>query len=65
MSLTRYFIGNKQELPPWQVLAGLAEYRKLLALVEEKSIPLEEYAREQIVAEEGHLAEISKMMKRG
>jgi bacterioferritin len=43
---------------------GLAEYRKLLALVQDKSILLEEYARDQIAAEEMHLAEISKMMKR-
>lgn len=43
---------------------GLAEYRKLLMLAEGKSIMLEEYARDQIAAEEMHLAEISKMMKR-
>ena len=44
---------------------GLAEYRKLLALVADDSIMLEEYARAQIAAEEQHLAEIRKMMKRG
>lgn len=44
---------------------GLAEYRKLLALVAGESIMLEEYARAQIAAEEQHLAEIRKMMKRG
>lgn len=43
---------------------GLAEYRKLLKLAEGRSIMLEEYARDQIAAEEGHLAEILKMMKR-
>ncbi len=43
---------------------GLAEYRRLLDLVEGKSIMLEEYARDQIAAEEQHLAEIRKMMKR-
>jgi bacterioferritin len=44
---------------------GLAEYRKLLALVASESIMLEEYARAQIAAEEEHLAEIRKMMRRG
>ncbi len=43
---------------------GLAEYRKLLKLVEGRSIMLEEYARDQIAAEEMHLAEIGKMMRR-
>ena len=46
---------------------GLAEYRKLLALVQGEggSIMLEEYARDQIAAEEQHLAEIGKMTRRG
>lgn len=43
---------------------GLAEYRKLLTLTEGKSILLEEYARDQIAAEEWHLAEVKKMMRR-
>ncbi len=43
---------------------GLEEYRKLLAMVAGKSIMLEEYAREQIAAEEMHLAEIRKMMRK-
>lgn len=43
---------------------GLDEYRRLLDLVAGKSIMLEEYARDQIAAEEQHLAEIRKMMKR-
>jgi bacterioferritin len=43
---------------------GLAEYRKLLDLVAGKSIMLEEYSRAQIAAEEEHLAEIRKMMRR-
>jgi bacterioferritin len=44
---------------------GLAEYRKLLAVVEGgRSIMLEEYARAQIAAEEQHLSEIGKMTKR-
>jgi len=43
---------------------GLEEYRRLLEMVAGKSIMLEEYARGQIAAEEGHLAEIRKMMRR-
>ena len=43
---------------------GLTEYRKLLDQVAGKSIMLEEYARDQIAAEEAHLAEIRKMLRR-
>ena len=43
---------------------GLDEYRRLLALAAGKSIMLEEYARTQIAAEEQHLAEIRKMLRR-
>lgn len=43
---------------------GLAEYRKLLVLAQGRSILLEEYARAQIAAEEQHVAEIAKMMRR-
>jgi bacterioferritin len=42
---------------------GLEEYRKLLDLVRDKNIMLEEYARAQIAAEEQHLAEIRKMKR--
>ena len=43
---------------------GLNEYVKLLNLVRDKSVMLEEYARGQIAAEEQHLAEIRKMMRK-
>jgi bacterioferritin len=43
---------------------GLAEYRKLLEQVSTRSIMLEEYARTQIAAEEAHLADIGKMMRK-
>ena len=43
---------------------GLDAYYQLLALVEGKSILLEEYARDQIAAEEMHLADIRKMMRK-
>ncbi|MCU0758024.1 MAG: hypothetical protein MUF07_02335 [Steroidobacteraceae bacterium] len=42
---------------------GLEEYRKLLALVRDRNIMLEEFARTQIASEESHLAEILKMMR--
>jgi bacterioferritin len=43
---------------------GLAEYRKLLDQVSGRSIMLEEYARTQIAAEEAHLADIGKMIRK-
>lgn len=43
---------------------GLVAYYDLLALAEGKSILLEEYARDQIAAEEMHLADIRKMMRK-
>ncbi|HXY75463.1 MAG TPA: ferritin-like domain-containing protein [Steroidobacteraceae bacterium] len=43
---------------------GLSEYRKLLGLVAGRSIMLEEYARQQIAAEEAHVAEIAKMLRK-
>ncbi len=44
--------------------ATLDEYYALLEKVEGKSVWLEEYAREQIQLEEGHIAEVEKMMRR-
>jgi bacterioferritin len=43
---------------------GLDAYYTLLELVAGKSILLEEYARDQIAAEEMHLADIRKMMRK-
>lgn len=43
---------------------GLAEYRKLLEQVAGRNIMLEEYARTQIAAEEAHLADIRKMLRK-
>jgi bacterioferritin len=43
---------------------GIAEYRKLFALVENKNIRLEEYARQMIYSEEMHVSEIEKMLRR-
>ena len=44
--------------------ATLAEYYKLLSLATDKNVWLEEYAREQIQLEEGHIAEVEKMMRK-
>jgi len=42
---------------------GLKLYRELLNLVEGKSVALEEYAREMILAEEKHASEVVKMLR--
>lgn len=43
---------------------ALASYYHLLTLVQGKSVLLEEYAREMIVAEELHMDEVNKMLRR-
>lgn len=43
---------------------GVAAYRELLDLVAGRSVMLEEYARAQIAAEEAHLADIRKMLRK-
>lgn len=43
---------------------ALAAYYSLLKIVEGSSVLLEEYAREMIVAEELHLDEVNKMLRR-
>lgn len=44
--------------------ASLDCYRKLLKMVEGESVMLEEYAREMIYAEELHIGEVDKMLRR-
>lgn len=44
--------------------ASLKLYRDLLALVEGRSVLLEEYARQMIYAEELHAGEVDKMMRK-
>ena len=44
--------------------AGVELYRKLLRLVEGKSVSLEELAREMVRNEELHIAEIEKMLRK-
>jgi bacterioferritin len=43
---------------------GLGLYQELLALVEGRSVFLEEYARRLIYAEEQHLGEVDKMLRK-
>ncbi|HSI23099.1 MAG TPA: ferritin-like domain-containing protein [Methylophilaceae bacterium] len=43
---------------------ALQAYRDLLAEVEDKSVMLEEYAREMIYAEELHQGEVNKMLRK-
>jgi len=44
--------------------AGLGLYRRLLDLVRDRSIFLEEYARKMISEEEMHLGEVNKMLRK-
>lgn len=44
--------------------AGIGLYRELLALVENKDVRLEEYAREMIRSEEDHVDVIEKMLRK-
>lgn len=43
---------------------ALALYRELLELVKERSVPLEEFARQMIAAEELHAGEVDKMLRK-
>ena len=54
--ILREALGHEEE--------GLAEYRKLLDQVAGRSIMLEEFARTQIAAEEAHLADLGKMIRK-
>jgi bacterioferritin len=44
--------------------AALSLYHELLALVEGRSVALEEFARQMIYAEELHAADVDKMLRR-
>jgi len=44
--------------------AGLALYKKLLDLVRDRSVLLDEYARKMIAEEEQHLGEVNKMLRK-
>ena len=44
--------------------AGLALYKRLLDLVENRSVLLEDYARRMIAEEELHIGEVNKMLRK-
>ena len=44
--------------------AGLTLYKRLLDLVRDRSVMLEEYARKMITEEETHLGEVDKMLRK-
>lgn len=44
--------------------AGLELYKKLLDLVRDRSVLLDEYARRMIAEEEKHLGEVNKMLRK-
>jgi bacterioferritin len=44
--------------------SALELYRELLSLVETRSVALEEFARQMILAEEMHAAEVDKMLRK-
>lgn len=44
--------------------SGVEDYRRLLDLVKDKNVMLEEYARTMLHDEEVHLAEVEKMLRR-
>jgi bacterioferritin len=44
--------------------SGLALYKKLLDLVKDRSVMLEEFARRMIAEEETHLGEVNKMLRK-
>src|SRR5207244_1314351 len=43
---------------------GLALYKKLLEMVRDRSVLLEEYARKMVAEEEMHLGEVNKMLRK-
>ena len=43
---------------------ALKLYRELLGLVQDRSVVLEEFARQMIFAEEAHLGEVDKMLRK-
>jgi bacterioferritin len=44
--------------------AALDQYRELLELVKDRSVPLEEFARQMVAAEEMHAGEVDKMLRK-
>jgi bacterioferritin len=60
----RFDIGDMLRESLESEAAALALYRELLELVKDRSVPLEEFARQMIAAEELHAGEVDKMLRR-
>ena len=64
LETTKHDIGDILRESMQHEKAALAAYFELLKLVADKSVLLEEYAREMIVQEEMHLDEVNKMLRK-
>ena len=64
LETTKHDIGDILRESMEHEKAALAAYFELLKLVADKSVLLEEYAREMIVQEEMHLDEVNKMLRK-
>ena len=64
LETTKHDIGDILRESMEHEKAALAAYFELLRLVADKSVLLEEYAREMIVQEEMHMDEVNKMLRK-
>jgi len=64
LETTKHDIGDILRESMAHEKTALAAYFELLKLVADKSVLLEEYAREMIVSEEMHLDEVNKMLRK-
>ncbi len=64
LETTKHDIGDILRESMEHEKAALAAYFELLKLVADKSVLLEEYAREMIVEEEMHMDEVNKMLRK-
>ena len=64
LETTKHDIGDILRESMEHEKVALAAYFELLTLVANKSVLLEEYAREMIVSEEMHLDEVNKMLRK-
>ena len=64
LETTKHDIGDILRESMEHEKTALAAYFELLKLVADKSVLLEEYAREMIVQEEMHLDEVNKMLRK-
>ncbi len=64
LETTKHDIGDILRESMEHEKTALAAYFELLKLVADKSVLLEEYAREMIVSEEMHLDEVNKMLRK-